>query len=478
MAVLKDLKPEKVFEFFEEICNIPHGSGNTKEISDYLVSFAKERNFEYYQDDINNVIIIKEASMGYENAAPVILQGHMDMVCEKAPDCSIDMEKEGLSLKVDGDWIFAEGTTLGGDDGIAVAMAMAVLDSKELSHPRIEAVFTVDEEIGLIGAGHIDVSPLKGNKMINIDSEEEGVFTVSCAGGVTAKCVLPIKREDFDGIGIKINIGGLIGGHSGVEIHKGRANSNMLMGRVLCGLSRETEIRLVKVSGGFKDNAIPRQTEAVALVKNIEKARNICHKFMSSFKNEYSITDPDVFIEIEEVCAEGAMDKKSTENVVCMLCGLPNGIIEMSAGIEGLVQTSLNMGILKTEENEVTAGFGVRSSIDSQKEMLCQRLFCLMENMGGKAEFSGDYAGWEYRQKSPLCDLMREVYKEQYGKEPEIKAIHAGLECGMFAGKIKDFDGVSIGPDIKDIHTFAERLSISSTKRVYEMVVETLRRMK
>lgn len=478
MGVLSNLEPKAVFGFFEEICKIPHGSGNTKEISDYLVAFAKARNLEHYQDDINNVIIIKEATAGYENAEPVILQGHIDMVCEKAPHCTIDMEREGLSLVTEGDLVYAKDTTLGGDDGIAVAMAMAILDANNLSHPRIEAIFTVDEEIGLIGAGYIDVSPLKGRKMINIDSEEEGIFTVSCAGGINAKCTLPINREAYEGNALSITVGGLLGGHSGVEIHKGRGNSNTLMGRVLYAVSRCTDIRIAAVSGGLKENAIPRNTEAVILAKDKEKVLSVCQKMLAEIKNEYSLTDPDIFIEVKDTDCSLAMDKKSTDNVIFMLNNLPNGVIEMSAGIEGLVQTSLNLGIFKTEENEVTAEFGVRSSIDSQKEMLCQKLECFMENIGGKTELSGNYAGWEYRKDSPLRDLMAEVYKEQYGKAPEIKAIHAGLECGMFAGKISDFDAVSIGPDIMDIHTFTERLSISSTKRVYEMLVEILRRMK
>ncbi len=478
MAILENLEPKKVFEFFEKICEIPHGSGNTKAISDYLVNFAKEKGLEYYQDDINNVIIIKEATEGYEKAEPVILQGHMDMVCEKAPDCTLDMEKDGLRLKTDGDLVYAEGTTLGGDDGIAVAMALAVLDSEDLAHPRIEAVFTVDEEIGLIGAEHIDVSPLKGKRMINIDSADEGVFTVSCAGGVTAKCVLPVEREDFDGEALLIEIGGLIGGHSGVEIDKGRANSNMLMGRVLYAVKKETGIRIAKVCGGLKDNAIPRSTKAVILADNVEAVKRVCDRLMAQLRNEYLIADPDIFIEVKKAEKMTAMDKKSTDSVICMLCCLPGGVIEMSAGIEGLVQTSLNMGILKTEEGCVAASFGVRSSVESQKEMLCQRLSCLMEGLGGMVALSGNYSGWEYKKESPLCDIMAEVYEEQYGKKPEIEAIHAGLECGVFAGKIKDFDAVSIGPDMKDIHIFSERLSISSTDRVYKMLVEVLRRMK
>ncbi len=477
MAVLEGLKPEKVFEFFEKICSIPHGSGNTKEISDMLCSFAKERGLWYYQDEVNNVIIKKEGTFGKENSAPIILQGHMDMVCEKAPDCTLDMEKEGLILKTDGELVFAEGTTLGGDDGIAVAMMMAILDADDIPHPPIEAVITVDEEIGLIGAGEIDASLLKGKRMINIDSEEEGVFTVSCAGGIRAECTFPIKREDKEAKSCIIEVGGLIGGHSGVEIDKGRANSSILLGRVLKTLSEKAEISLVSVEGGLKDNAIPRHSVAKIALCDEKIISETCDEMTKIFKNEYSKTDREVYVKFSEGEYEIPMDRESTEKIINALCVLPNGIMEMSHQIEGLVQTSLNLGILKTDENRVVADFGLRSSIESQKEMLCQRLSCIAESLGGEIELSGNYPGWEYREESPLRDLMVEVFKEQYNAEPKMEAIHAGLECGVFAGKIKDFEAISIGPDMKDIHTFSERLYIKSTERTYNMLLETLKRM-
>lgn len=477
--ILSGIEPKSVFGFFEEICAIPHGSGNTRKISDFLAAFAQKRGLEFYQDEAGNVIIYKAAAKGYENAEAVILQGHIDMVCECAPNFRIDMEKEGLRLKAEGDFVFAEGTTLGGDDGIAVAMMLAILDG-DYAAPRIEAVFTVDEEIGLIGANKLDTSKLCGKRMINIDSEEEGVFTVSCAGGVSAKCTLKVAREAFCGEAIKISVGGLAGGHSGVEIHKGRANSNLILGRVLYDISRETEIRLVCADGGSKDNAIPRQSEAVVLAKDISAAKRAIETLDAALKNEYALTDGEIFVKTApyEHRDFEAMDKASSDKAIFMLCCLPNGVIEMSAAISGLVQTSLNLGILKTEKDALCVTFGIRSSIESQKEMLCERISCFMERIGGEALFEGDYAGWEYKKDSALRDLMVEVYKEQYKKEPLVCAIHAGLECGVFAGKIKDFDGISIGPDIKDIHTFSERLSISSTERVYKMIVEALTRMK
>ena len=478
VAVLMELEPKRVFEFFEEICEIPHGSRNTKRISDWLVSFAKRKNLWYYQDEFNNVVIKKKATAGYETAEPVILQGHIDMVCEKAPECFLDMEKDGLILKTDGEAVWAEGTTLGGDNGIAVAMMLAILEREDVSHPEIEAVFTSDEEIGLIGANALDGEILSGKRMINIDSEDEGIFTVSCAGGIRSGCSLPVKREEFKGEVYSVIIGGLLGGHSGVEIDKGRANSNILLGRVLEAVSRKTDMRIISVSGGKKDNAIPRQSEAILAVCDRASLESVCREMEIIFRNEYALTDGDIYIKVNPFEYSLPMDKESSKKVITMLCCLPNGVMEMSAGIKGLVQTSLNLGVLKTTTDLVCADFGVRSSIDSQKEMLIRRIDCLMKSLGGYAETSENYSGWEYRKDSPLRELMVKVFSEQYGYEPKIQAIHAGLECGTFAGKIKDFDGISIGPDMKDIHTFSEKLYVKSTERVYKMILETLKRMK
>ena len=478
MAVLENLEPKRVFGFFEAMCAIPHGSGNTQAISDWLVAFAKERKLEVHQDQLGNVIIIKEGTPGYENAQPVILQGHMDMVCEKAADCTKDMTREGLDLAVEGDTVYARGTTLGGDDGIAVAMALAVLDDPELQHPRIEAVFTVDEEIGLLGAADIDVSPLKGRRMLNVDSEVEGVFTVSCAGGNLTKCTLPLTRTPFNGSLLTLKVDGLKGGHSGVEIDKGRGNSNTLMGRVLYAVSQETELRLISVQGGMKDNAIPLETAALVAVQDAEAVRKVCERMDRALKNEYRVTDPKVSVTAALGEAQAIpLDEDSTKRVLCMLTCAPNGIQAMSADIAGLVQTSLNLGVLASSEDKLEASFCVRSSVGSQKEMLVDRLRCLTAQLGGKTEVFGDYPGWEYRQDSALRDQMVEVYTQQYGHEPKVEAIHAGLECGMFADKLPGLDCASFGPDLTDIHTCREKMHISSVQRVWAMVVELLRRM-
>ncbi len=479
MKVLEGLKPAGVFGFFEEMCAIPHGSGNTKFISDYLVEFAKARGLEYYRDKMNNVIIIKQGTPGYENSPAVILQGHMDMVCEKAPDCTKNMTVQGLDLVVEGDTIYAKGTTLGGDNGIGVAMALALLDAEDISHPRLEAVFTVDEEIGMLGAvGLSDVSMLKGKSLINLDSEEEGVFTVSCAGGNVTKCVLPVSRSRFEGQALEITVAGLGGGHSGIEIHKGLGNASKLLGRLLFACSKECEFRLVEIRGGLKDNAIPREAQAVIITDSREKISEICAGMEKEFKNEYKITDSGVYITVKDGHKSLPMDEESTKRAISFVSCCPNGIQSMSASISGLVQTSLNLGILASFEDRLEASFCVRSSVDSEKQMLVERLEAMTGVYGGNAEVFGDYSGWEYMEKSPLRTLMCEVYKEQYGKEPVIEAIHAGVECGIFTGKIPGLDCISIGPKLTEIHTCRERAHISSIERVWEMVLETIKRMK
>ena len=479
MEILERLEPRGVFRFFEELCAIPHGSGNTKGVSDWLMAFAQERKLEAYQDQLNNVIIIKEATPGYENAEPVLLQGHMDMVCEKAPGCTKDMDKEGLDLAVEGDTVYARGTTLGGDDGIAVAMALAILDAEGIPHPRLEAVFTVDEEIGMLGAvGMEDVSMLHGRRMLNLDSEVEGVFTVSCAGGNVTRCTLPIRREVFDGQVLTITVGGLRGGHSGVEIDKGLGNACMLLGRVLNACGRETELRLISADGGLKDNAIPREATAVVSAADSQAVKAVCAQLDAKLKNECRTTDPAVFVSVREVGTGVPMDESSSRRILTFLTCAPNGIQAMSADIPGLVQTSLNLGILSAGDETVNASFCVRSSVDSQKQMLVERLACLTETLGGSVAVFGDYSGWEYRPDSPLRELLTEVFTQQYGCEPKIEAIHAGVECGIFAGKLPGLDCVSMGPDLTEIHTCRERLHIASVQRLWAMVLETLKRMK
>lgn len=479
MSVLDHLEPRGVFRFFEELCAIPHGSTHTKAISDWCVAFAEARGLEHWQDAANNVVIIGKATPGYENAEAIILQGHLDMVCEKAADCEKDMTREGLDLAIDGDYVYAKGTTLGGDDGIAVAMALAILDDASIPHPRIEAVFTTDEEIGMVGAEAMDMSALKGRKLLNIDSEVEGILTVSCAGGNMSLCTLPVSRTAFAGTALSVTVDGLRGGHSGVEIDKGRANASVLCGRVLWEIGRKTDMRLVSVAGGLKDNAIPAAATAQVVVADEQAARAAASDLEKALQNEFRVTDPAVRVTVQAAKnTETPMDEDSTARAVCVLTCMPNGIQTMSADIAGLVQTSLNLGVLNTRSDCLQASFCVRSSVATEKEMLKNRLVCLMEQLGGTVTFAGDYPAWEYKADSALRELMTAVFREQYGRDPKIEAIHAGLECGLFSGKLPGLDCVSIGPDMHDIHTPRERLSIASTQRVWKYVLEVLKRSK
>ena len=481
MPVLEKLKPARVFHFFEELCAIPHGSGNTKAISDYCVRFARSHGFEHYQDELNNVIIIKPATQGYEAAPAVIVQGHLDMVTEKAPDSPVDFTKDGLKLCVDGEFVYAEGTTLGGDDGIAVAMALALLESKDLPHPRLEAVFTVDEEVGMEGAQALDVSPLQGRRMLNIDSEDEGILTVSCAGGARANISACFALEPCDLQVYTLRVDGLIGGHSGVEINRGRGNANLLMGRILYCLSRELPLRVVSCEGGLKDNAIPlAATATLALARtDAVRAQQIADAFDAALKQEYAASDPGVCVRLNETgAAARAMTVEESARFARFLTLMPDGVAAMSRDIEGLVQTSCNLGVLQLEGGVLHACSAVRSSVATQKQMLLDRITALAETFGGSVTVTGDYPAWEYRRESTLRETMVRVFEAQYGYKPKIEAIHAGLECGLFAGKLDGLDAVSFGPDLIDIHTTRERMSISSVQRTWQYLCQVLKELK
>lgn len=471
---------KEVFRFFQEICRIPHGSGNVGQISDYLAAFAQKRGLEYVQDSVKNVIIIKAATPGYEQEEPLILQGHMDMVAVKKPGCAKDMTVEGLDLRIDGDWLYAENTSLGGDDGIAVAFMLAILDSDELSHPRVEALITVDEETGMDGARAVDLSICKGKRMLNLDSEEEGIFLTSCAGGARLHGTLPVEYERMDGCLYSINVEGLLGGHSGGEIHKERGNANCLAGRLLYECGRRADVRIVSLRGGLADNAIPRETfvEIAVRAKEAGAFEGALCDYVEKVKKELAVKDPGfnaVIRDKKEGCFE-VLTKESSEKAAFLLFVLPNGVQAMSADIPGLVQTSLNLGILSLSDGEMHLDYSVRSSVGSEKELLLNKVAAILASQGGSWEIAGDYPAWEYKKDSVLRDKMIAVYREMYGKMPQIEAIHAGLECGILSGKIADLDCVSIGPDMRDIHTTEEMLSVSSVERVWKYVCAVLAR--
>lgn len=478
MRVLSELEPKNVFSFFEDICNIPHPSYKEEKISNYLVEFAKARNLEYYQDSLYNVIIIKEASKGYEDVAPIILQGHMDMVCEKTPDCDKNMDKEGLDLEVNGDFVSAKGTTLGGDDGIAVAYALAILDDDSIAHPRLEFVCTVSEEVGMEGAAGIDVSMLKGKKLLNMDSEDEGIMLASCAGGCSAQVKLRLNRTEMTGTKLHISISGLTGGHSGVEIDKGRGNANVLMSRILRDAAKKAPIFIVSVEGGKKDNAIPREclSEIIVEADKAEAVKAAVEETANEIREEFATSDADfnVTTELSDGCSVKAVTKEDSAKAVALIQSLPNGIMRMSQDIDNLVETSLNLGIISLDESGICLRFALRSSVGAALKNLKNQIACVSKTYGGSVEFTGEYPAWEYKKDSKLRDDMVNIFEQMYGKKPTIEAIHAGVECGILAGKIEDLDCISMGPDIFNIHTTEEHLSISSAKRMYEYILNVI----
>ena len=472
--------PESVFKYFYEISKIPHGSGNTKAISDYCVNIAKNAGLSYYQDDFNNVIIKKKASLGYENHPGVIIQGHLDMVCEKESDVDFDFLKDSLNLKVEGDFLSAVGTTLGADDAIAVCYALAILTDDSIVSPPLEVIFTTDEETGMDGAINLDMSQIEGRMLLNIDSESEGIFTVSCAGGINAEVNLPYTSSQETLNSFEITLFGLTGGHSGVEIDKKRANSNVLMAKLLSELSKIPTVRFVSVNGGHKLNAIAVETTlSVAYQKNKEEIINTINRFEKEIKEKYRLSDPEISLSFTECDKKELLvaDERSTNNIANALSSLPDGIFSMSENIEGLVKTSSNMGIVKTDNDFIYILISIRSCEETEKTKLFNIISACAALHNANVMSSGEYPAWEYKENSRLRDVMCEVFYKQYKKAPKTEAIHAGLECGIFSGKLKGLDCVSFGPDIFDIHTPKERLSIASAQRVWEFILEILRNL-
>ncbi len=480
MSNISELKPERVFHYFEKISHIPRGSGKRENISAFCENFAKENSLKFYRDNANNVIVYKSASSGYENSEPVILQGHLDMVCQKTEDSCIDFENDPLELYVDGDYLRAKGTSLGADDGIAVAMILAILEDTSISHPPIEAVFTTDEEIGMLGAMELDFKKISGKKMINIDSEEENILTVSCAGGSDFRLTIPYTTEKICGELLKVTISGLKGGHSGVMINAGRVNADILAGRFLNYLNDNFNISLVKINGGDKGNAIPLLCEFEFVCNDSDVVYEKLSHYIQEVVKEINAREPDVSIDVsrgmfgEYEC----VSKDIFEKLVTSLVVLPNGVMEMSSSIENLVETSLNLGILETQEKQILLHYTLRSNIMSALDFLESRMSRFAESFGLLWEKFGQYPAWEYCNNSKVQKLYSEMYKKNTGRDIKVCAIHAGLECGVFASNISDFDCISVGPDIHSIHTTEEKLSISSTKRIYEIILDFLKESK
>lgn len=483
MNVLQNIEPKAVFKYFEEISKIPRGSGNEKEISDYLVKFAKDLNLEVIQDKALNVIIKKPGTKGYENSNIVIIQGHMDMVCEKNKGTNHDFEKDPLKLRVIDDMIYATDTTLGADNGIAIAYALALLASNDIAHPPIEVLITTDEETGMSGAMAVSKEDVKGKVLINLDNEEEGDLLVSCAGGIRSKFTIDVDFEDIDNSSIiELSVRGLKGGHSGMEINKERGNSNKIMGRILKDMLSEIDFRIISINGGAKDNAIPREMDAIISVKeaDIEKVKALVEKWQKILLNELKAQDSGVKILVNKLdnTTTKVFSKESTNKTVNLLYLIPNGINTRSVEIDGLVESSSNIGVVKTINNKVTFDSAIRSSVSSLKDEIVLRSKTIAELLNVKFETSARYPEWQYNSDSKLRDLCQEVYKKMYGKDANIVAIHAGVECGLFNERLGGLDMISFGPNLYDVHTPEEHMSIESVQNVWEYLKEVLKALK
>ena len=484
MRVLEKLNPCEVFKYFEDISQIPRGSGNEQAISDYLVKFAKELNLEVIQDEANNIIIRKPATKGYENAKGVIMQGHMDMVCEKNKGTEHDFEKDPLKLRIDGDKIFATGTTLGADNGIAVAYGMAVL-AGNYEHPAIELLVTTDEEVGMSGAIALDGKNIKGKILLNIDSEEEGEFLVSCAGGArnTINLAINWEKASEEKVAYELSVKGLRGGHSGMEINKARGNSNKLMGRVLNELSGKIEFQIGLLNGGSKNNAIPREADALIVISEKDEVilKEVVLKVEGELKAELRVQDSNVALVVEkqEVMPIDVFTKETTKKAIQLLQLIPNGVEVMSMDMEGLVQTSTNLGVVTTTDKVLSFDSATRSSVNSQKWAFIEKIQNVVDVIGAELVVSSSYPSWEYSPESEVREIAKKVYKNITGEEAKLTAIHAGVECGLLSEKVEGgLDMISFGPNMADVHTPDEHVSISSTKNVWEFLLELLKALK
>lgn len=480
--MLKGLKPLNVFEYFEALTRIPRESGNEEAVAKYLESFGKELGLKTIRDKMNNVIISKPGTSGYESAKRVILQGHTDMVCVKKDDLDFDFEKDPIPIYVDGDFIRTRGTTLGADNGIAVAMAMAVLSSKDLAHPPITALFTTSEETGMDGVMGLNSEDVEGDILINLDSEEEGVLLASCAGGVNNITELPIEWTDnaYDAA-FSLVIHGLNGGHSGIEIHKNRANAIKLLGRTMSIMRGHFPFSVFEVDGGEKMNAIAKRATIKFVLSNADVIlmEELIPTIETTFKSEFELSDPGISISLEEIDVPNKIfTNKTTLSLEVLLRLTPFGVRSMSAGIPGLVESSNNLGVLEQKETHVKLTNAIRSSVKSLKQALNEEMTLISEMIGGRNYLASDYPEWPFKVDSPTRELMQEVYRTMYGKELKVDAIHAGLECGFLKEKVGDIDMISMGPDLFDVHTPNEHISISSTERVYAFLCEVLKNLK
>lgn len=474
-------KPEKLFHFFEDISAIPRGSANEKAISDYLVAFAEERNLWYHRDALFNVIIKKPASAGAKEKPAVMLQGHTDMVCEKLAGVAHDFTTDPLDLIIKDGVLSANGTTLGGDNGAAVACMLAILDDDTLIHPALECVFTTQEEIGLNGAEALDKSLLSARTMINLDSEDEGVATVSCAGGLRFGLTRPITRSKKEGMLLHLEATGLLGGHSGTDINKEHQNANLLMARMINHLFHNTDALLVDFNGGTKDNAIPRETSATLFYSDevaAKNAENLALALSADFSSEICPYEPAFqFLVSTENGTADVISAEDGKAFITAMCLAPNGVQFRNMNLDGFTVTSLNLGIAATDETSASLVFAPRSSVATLMSALKEKLCLLAETFGFEVSMHGEYPGWSFAEVSPIRDVFVQSYKELFHDDLKIEAIHAGLECGLFSDAIPGLDAIAVGPTIRGCHTPDEHLPLDSFERFYELLTDVLKKL-
>lgn len=474
-------KPEKLFHFFEDISAIPRGSANEKAISDYLVAFAEERNLWYHRDALFNVIIKKPASAGAKEKPAVMLQGHTDMVCEKLAGVAHDFTTDPLDLIIKDGVLSANGTTLGGDNGAAIACMLAILDDDTLTHPALECVFTTQEEIGLNGAEALDKSLLSARTMINLDSEDEGVATVSCAGGLRFALTRPITRSKKEGMLLHLEATGLLGGHSGTDINKEHQNANLLMARMINHLFHNTDALLVDFNGGTKDNAIPRETSATLFYSDevaAKNAENLALALSADFSSEICPYEPAFqFLVSTENGTADVISAEDGKAFITAMCLAPNGVQFRNMNLDGFTVTSLNLGIAATDEKSASLVFAPRSSVATLMSALKEKLCLLAETFGFEVSMHGEYPGWSFAEVSPIRDVFVQSYKELFHDDLKIEAIHAGLECGLFSDAIPGLDAIAVGPTIRGCHTPDEHLPLDSFERFYELLTDVLKKL-
>ncbi len=478
---VSNLNPRSVWSYFYDLSQIPRCSKHEEKVITYLKDFAKEHNLPYRKDKAGNICISKPAFSGFESRPAVVLQGHVDMVCEKNADVQFDFATEGLKLKKEGEWITAEGTTLGADNGIAVAMALAVLADSSLAHGPLEALFTVDEETGLTGATNLDPSMVRGNILFNIDSEEEGIFYIGCAGGITTIGAIPVTLESSKGEtkAFSVSITGLKGGHSGAEIHEGRGNSVVFCSRILKAITSEAKINLFQINGGDKHNAIPRECSASFTVEGGKEERivQIVEEYKSILLSEYSDIEPDLKVELTKLDSipGKVLSVSDSLKIIDTLFILPHGVIGMSRKLPGLVETSTNLAAVHLKDSKVTILTSQRSSTMSMMDHIALKVRTILTNAGAEIKLEGQHPAWEPDPDSGILKTFKKVYTESTGEEPDVTAIHAGLECGVLGEKFENMEMISFGPDMKEVHTPNERLSIPSVERTWEFLLNVLK---